>query len=128
MVPAPPLTAPGDVVPVLKKQGYAVVGAAGVCALAGCAIAGLQALQPSWNDLPPDAYLKDGGRYRRRRHTCFLADGPALREVAHRAHWQPVEYNALHGGMQRWFEPMAPTVAAAPAWTGLLLALAGIAA
>jgi hypothetical protein len=28
------------------------------------------------------------------------------RQVPHRAHWQPVEYNALHGGMQRWFAPM----------------------
>jgi hypothetical protein len=25
--------------------------------------------------------------------------------VPHRAHWQPVSYNALHGGIDRWFEP-----------------------
>jgi hypothetical protein len=25
---------------------------------------------------------------------------------AQRAHWQPVEYNALHGGLERWFEPI----------------------
>ncbi len=30
----------------------------------------------------------------------------SIEQVPHRAHWQPVEYNALHGGMQRWFAPM----------------------
>jgi hypothetical protein len=45
-------------------------------------------------------------------------------QVPHRAHWQPVEYNALHGGMQRWFEPMAAADVAQPAWARLLMALA----
>jgi hypothetical protein len=31
--------------------------------------------------------------------------------VPHRAHWQPLEYNALHGGIERWFEPLAPALA-----------------
>jgi hypothetical protein len=30
------------------------------------------------------------------------------RRSPHRAHWQPLAYNALHGGMQRWFEPVLP--------------------
>jgi hypothetical protein len=47
--------------------------------------------------------------------------------VPHRAHWQPVEYNALHGGMQRWFEPMREEIATAPAWSRLLVALGGVA-
>jgi hypothetical protein len=37
-----------------------------------------------------------------------------------------VEYNALHGGMQRWFEPMETAVAQAPAWRCLLRALARV--
>jgi hypothetical protein len=98
-----------------------------VCELAGCTLQQLQALAPSWDDLPPDNYLKDGGRYRKRRHTCFVADGATCKQVPHRAHWQPVEYNALHGGMQRWFEPMAPGVVAQAAWTRLLQALARVA-
>jgi hypothetical protein len=84
------------------------------------------ALRPSWDDLPPDAYLKDGGRYRRRRHSCFVVEGPQVAQAPHRAHWQPVEYNALHGGMQRWFEPMHPDVVAQPAWTRLLQAMARV--
>ena len=49
-------------------------------------------------------YLRDGGRYRFRRHASFVVDAqaePAVRLAPHRAHWQPLDYNALHGGIQR---------------------------
>ena len=81
-----------------------------------------ETLAESWNRLPPDAHLKDGGRYRRRRHACFIQDLDAatLTQTPHRAHWQPTDYNALHGGFERWFDPVEPAVAEAPAWTELL--------
>jgi hypothetical protein len=84
-----------------------------------------QALVPAWNALPPDAHLKDGGRYRQRRHSCFIhtLEAGELVQTAHRAHWQPVDYNALHGGFERWFEPMQPDVAAAPAFCDLVAGL-----
>lgn len=80
------------------------------------------AVVDSWNRLPPDAHLKDGGHYRKRRHACFIQQ-MASGEVAqtpHRAHWQPTDYNALHGGFERWFDPVEPAVARAAAWTALL--------
>ena len=40
--------------------------------------------------------------------------------MPHRAHWQPLEYNALHGGMQRMFEPMSASVSQSTAWLTLL--------
>jgi len=126
MLLRPAYTYPDQLPTLLRQQGYAVLSPQGVCELAGCTPAQLQALLPSWNALPADNYLKDGGRYRKRRHSCFVAEGASLRQVPHRAHWQPVEYNALHGGMQRWFEPMDPQVVAQPAWTGLLQAMARI--
>jgi hypothetical protein len=46
-----------------------------------------------------------------------------LQATPHRAHWQPTDYNALHGGFERWFEPVEPAVSQAALWTGLLLAL-----
>eukprot|EP01041_Mallomonas_annulata_P027584 gene27584-49219_t len=49
-----------------------------------------------------------------------------MQQVPHRAHWQPVEYNALHGGMERWFAPMEPDTVAQPVWRQLLAALAGV--
>src|SRR3954467_5226354 len=126
MLLRPAYTYPDQLGTQLRQQGYAVLSPQGVCELAGCTLAQLQALLPSWNALPPDTYLKDGGRYRRRRHSCFVAQDGDLRQAPHRAHWQPGEYNALHGGMQRWFEPMQPQVVAAPAWSGLLLSLGRI--
>jgi hypothetical protein len=83
-----------------------------------------QALTSSWNRLPPDAHLKDGGHYRKRRHACFVQDTASgqLVQTPHRAHWQPLDYNALHGGFERWFDPVEPEVANAAAWTQLLAA------
>lgn len=92
-----------------------MVSPAGLCAAIGAPLADLQALQPTWSDLPPDHYLRDGGSYRRRRHSCFVVDGDLVQRMAHRAHWQPFEYNALHGGLQRWFEPIAPALVGASA-------------
>jgi hypothetical protein len=122
----PPCVAPADVITTLQQRGYAVLDAQAVSILSHIDLVDLQALLPSWNDLPPDRYLKDGGRYRRRRHASYVVHGDSVEPVAHRAHWQPLEYNALHGGMQRWFEPVAPTTAAQPAWTQLLLALGAL--
>ncbi len=79
-------------------------------------------LTSAWNNLPPDAHLLDGGKYRQRRHACFVQDMTAntLTQTPHRAHWQPTDYNALHGGFERWFEPVEAHVATAPAWTDLI--------
>ena len=123
----PSLTAACDLESTLRQQGVAVLSPQSVCTLAGVDLPQLQALQASWNDLPPDRYLKDGGRYRRRRHASLVVEGGQVRPVAHRAHWQPLSYNALHGGMQRWFEPMSETVLSQPAWQRLLLWLGQVA-
>jgi hypothetical protein len=121
------LTHPGQLAERLRAQGYAVLGAEDVARWIGAPLADLQALSSAWNDLPPDNHLRDGGRYRRRRHASFVVDGEALTPVAHRAHWQPVDYNALHGGIERWFEPMQAGVTHTPAWRSLLIALGGAA-
>ena len=133
----PPLTALTDLDARLYSPGYAVLDAATLARLAGVARGAFDAWQAQWDHLPPDAFLKDGGRYRRRRHGCFVLQAAAggagalpyqLQAVPHRAHWQPVEYNALHGGIERWFEPLDTALATAPAWAALLGALAARAA
>lgn len=124
---APPLTPPGELAAQLRTRGYAVLDAAAVSDLAQVPLARLQAWIPLWNDLPPDNHLRDGGRYRRRRHGSFVVDGPSVTLVPHRAHWQPVSYNALHGGMERWFEPLQPQLTADPAWQQLLAGLGRVA-
>ncbi|MDH5540788.1 MAG: 2OG-Fe dioxygenase family protein [Rhizobacter sp.] len=120
----PPLTAPEQLAAALRDPGHAVLDPAGLCRTIGAPVAALQALQPCWDALPPDNHLRDGGRYRRRRHSCFVVDGDEVRLVPHRAHWQPIEYNALHGGLERWFEPIDPALGDAPAWSKLLRGLA----
>ncbi len=123
----PPVCAPSETVQRLKSQGYAVLSPAGVAGWLDVPLDALEALHADWDQLPPDEYLKDGGRYRKRRHACFIADGGRIEQVPHRAHWQPVEYNALHGGMQRWFAPMEAATIVQPAWHSLLRGLAGLA-
>ena len=40
----------------------------------GIDVAALALLAPLWEALPRDAYLRDGGDYRARRHGCFTQD------------------------------------------------------
>lgn len=120
---APPFTPLPRVADALTRHGYSLLAPRDVAALAGCSLDQLETLVPSWDALAQDNYLKDGGNYRRRRHACFIDDGAQLVQTAHRAHWQPIEYNALHGGMHRLFEPIAPATVANPAWGRLLRAL-----
>jgi hypothetical protein len=65
----------------------------------------------SWNDLATDSYLAEQGTFRRRRHAVFTiaGDGEIQRE-AHQPHYQSKTYNALQGGIERWFEPIAHSI------------------
>ncbi len=121
----PPFVDPSSLPDALRTGGRGILGPEGMALLVDMPLRALCALASSWNDLPADGYLRDGGRYRRRRHSCFVVDGDHVEQVAHRAHWQPVEYNALHGGLERWFEPMDAAVLAQPVWKSLLQRLGG---
>lgn len=112
----------------LRDDGYALLSAAGLAALAGVEPGAWTAFAPYWERLEPDRYLRDGGSYRSRRHASYVVE-PARGTVArvpHRAHWQPVGYNALHGGIERWFEPMDDAFASLPAWRALLRGLGSV--
>ena len=122
----PPFTDARHLLAALHDDGRAVLAPADLAGLLATDLAELDRLRPTWDDLPPDAYLRDGGRYRRRRHACFVVSGAVVEPVPHRAHWQPVAYNALHGGIERWFEPMTDSVVRAPVWSRLLAALAAV--
>lgn len=75
----------------------------------------------SWNDLQRDQYMADGGRYRRRRHAVYTAaaDG-SLQRQPHQPHFQSREYNALNGGIARWFEPIEAEIGAGESFTTIL--------
>lgn len=115
----------GEVSDSLRRDGYVLLAPQEVEGKLGLHTAMLDELRASWSNLPRDTWLRDGGRYRHRRHSCFVEDlaDDSLERVAHRAHWQPTDYNALHGGMERWFEPIESTVAASSTWLALLRTL-----
>ena len=109
----------------LRGPGYVLASAAQLADTCAVPLASLKAWEPSWEALPRDTYLRDGGDYRSRRHSCFIQDleHGTLTQTPQRAHWQPTDYNALHGGMERWFEPIAPELTSDPAWAALVSGL-----
>jgi hypothetical protein len=120
----PNYTTPSQVNSLLKSHGFCVLNASSVTQWLNCSMADLDSLSPSWDNLPHDNYLKDGGHYRRRRHSSFVFENDHCQQVPHRAHWQPLDYNALHGGMERWFEPILETTLTQAAWSKILRKLA----
>jgi hypothetical protein len=74
----------------------------------------------SWNDLPVDGFMADGGRYRRRRFAAFAASPGDIERKPHQPHWQSRDYNPLNGGVQRWFEPVTDAIAEHPVTRGIL--------
>jgi hypothetical protein len=74
----------------------------------------------SWNDLGLDTYMADGGRYRKRRFAAFAATPQGILRKPHQPHYQSRDYNALNGGIERWFEPVSPEIATGPTMTAIL--------
>ncbi|HEX4025843.1 MAG TPA: 2OG-Fe dioxygenase family protein [Steroidobacteraceae bacterium] len=61
-----------------------------------------------WDDLEPDRYMADGGRYRRRRFAVAALVGSQLTPEPHQPHVQSRDANPLNGGIDRWFAPILP--------------------
>src|SRR5471032_2859066 len=61
----------------------------------------LRAFQDSWNDIPSDEYMVDGGRYRSRRHATLraLPSSHVVYVEPHQPHYQSLSYNNLNGGI-----------------------------
>lgn len=105
---------PSDLVSALGREGFAFVHGdrmRELLAMSG-ALEDWDSFAASWNALELDTYMADGGRYRRRRHAVFGAQpGSDIERRPHQPHYQALEYNPVHGGIARWFEPVAPQVA-----------------
>lgn len=84
-------------------------------------LADWDAFAASWSDLVPDTYMEEAHRCRRRRHATFaLTRDGALERLAHQPHFQAAEYNALYGGLERWFEPVHPQIGGGASMTTIL--------
>lgn len=78
----------------------------------------------SWDDLPRDTWMADGGTYRRRRYAAFEVAGGICTHLPHRAHYQERDHNPLNGGVERWFAPMAEAQTGSPLFQALVLGTA----
>jgi hypothetical protein len=95
----------------LRADGFAFVHAREMRAeLERCgSLADWPVFAASWNDLEVDPYLAEHGRYRRRRFGVYAIErSGAITRQPHAPHYQGREYNQLFGGVERWFEPIAP--------------------
>lgn len=108
----------------LQQDGFALRSGKAMQTWLGDSWSGWEAFAASWNDLPEDTHMADGGRYRRRRFAVFSLIGDKISRAPHQPHFQSRVYNRLNGGFGRWFEPVTDAVADAP----LTLALIGGAA
>lgn len=76
------------------------------------ALSDWEAFSASWEGMPLDQYMADGGRYRRRRYAVFSAavssspiqSSPPIQLEPHQPHYQSLDYNHLNGGVARHFE------------------------
>jgi hypothetical protein len=111
----------GDVTFALKRDGFVHVAADDMRRLLGEAgLRDWEGFAESWNDLGMDTYMADGGRYRRRRHAAFSVSAAGVRRKPHQPHYQSRDYNALNGGLARWFEPVLDSIATHPAMLAIL--------
>ena len=104
----------------LHQGGFVFAEAPDMRASLGDALRDWDAFAASWDDLGLDTYMADGGRYRKRRHAAFRAGPDGIARKPHQPHYQSRDYNALNGGIARWFEPMAERTARTAAFQGIL--------
>ena len=98
----------------IARSGYAIRDHVAIQRWLGPAWSGWREFSQSWNQLPEDLYMADGGRYRRRRFAVFDVCGQTVSRAPHQPHFQALAYNRLNGGVARWFEPVSDAVAAHP--------------
>ncbi len=106
----------------IVDEGFAFVPAQAMAPLLAAPDADWQRFAASWDDLRLDTHLPEGHRYRYRRHATLSARAgeATFRVEAHRPHYQAREYNRLVGGIERWFEPIAPSILEGPTLRAIL--------
>jgi hypothetical protein len=123
---SPPYTPLASATQALQQDGFALLRADDLINLCQCPRQSWDELALFWQHLEPDQYLKDGGKYRQRKHASVLINHHDVSIIPYRPHFQPTSYNALHGGMDRWFTPCDAAFIDHPALQSLLLQLGDI--
>ncbi len=115
------MTALPSLVPLPDGAGFVSVPAERFRPIVGDeALKDWPAFASSWNDLELDRYMADGGRFRTRRFASFVASRGEINREPHGPHFQSLNYNALNGGIDRWFAPVTEATAAHPLTSRLI--------
>lgn len=100
----------------LVSRGYTLLQGAGIANSSWSRVLqkiteDLAEFQQSWQSLPPDNFLSDGGHYRNRRYSVFnwSKDGELVL-LPHEAHYQSTYRNNMNGGVYREFEPFEQSI------------------
>lgn len=113
-----------EIAQLLNAQGFCLLSPNDLQKALQLTSSELSAITPYWENLSEDSFLKDLGKYRSRRHSSYEINSEKIRLVPHRAHWQPVEYNALHGGISRLFDPISSDLNNSLEWQKLISGIA----
>jgi len=111
----------------LVSQGYAILQGPNVMSASWGKLLNQQKaawdeFHQSWNDLPPDNFLSDGGHYRYRRYSVFnwLTSESKLQLLPHEPHYQSTYRNNMNGGIYREYEPFKASTIASPLLTNII--------
>ena len=116
----PPISTPLEVSQTLKSQGFCLLESSTLAQLTDLSMTELFGFGEYWNHLFEDQFLKDHGKYRLRRHSSYVVENRVSSLVPHRPHWQSLDFNALHGGIVRHFEPIDESLNLNPSWLKLI--------
>ena len=105
----------------LRDSGFVFAQApAMAAALESAGLSDWDGFARSWDDLGLDTYMADGGRYRKRRHAAFAVNAAGIMRKPDQPHYQSRDYNALNGGIARWFDPVTNAAADSTALLAIL--------
>lgn len=81
-----------------------------------------ESLAEEWDNLSPDNYLKNGGRFRERRYGrfCYLPVERSIRLLPHQPYFQSRMANSYAGGLHRVVDPVTETSVRNPLLNGLI--------
>jgi hypothetical protein len=123
---SPPYTTLAKSVQALQEKGFALLSSDDFFSLSEHSRSDWEILAQSWHYLDEDQYLKDGGKYRKRKHASLVVTEQSIDIKPYRPHFQPLSYNALHGGMNRIFSACDETFIKHPAMYDFLLQLSDL--
>jgi hypothetical protein len=116
----PPVSTRPEVLQHLESKGFCLIDSPSFSNLMGISSTQLLELSGFWDNLRDDHFLNDHGKYRLRRHSSYVVASGKTTLIPHRPHWQSIDYNALHGGIVRQFEPIDEQLNGNPLWNQLI--------